>query len=93
MAPLSVWFQLLAGIVFILGIFTRWFGLITALNFSVAVWMVHWTDPIPGIWPAAILVFLGLNFVVRGSGRYGIDYHLLRTDPRQKERQKSFDPE
>ncbi len=35
--------------------------------------------------------FIGLNFVVRGSGRYGIDYHLLRTDPREKERQESFD--
>ena len=93
MAPLSVWFQFLAGIAFVLGLFRRWFGLITALNFIVAVWMVHWTDPIPGIWPAAILVFLGLYFGLRGSGRYGIDYYLLRTDTRRKLRQGCFDPE
>lgn len=78
MAPLSVWFQFVAGIAFVLGLFTRWFGLITMFNFIVAVWMVHWTDPIPGIWPAAILVFLGLYFGLRGSGRYGLDYCLLQ---------------
>jgi hypothetical protein len=35
--------------------------------------MVHWNDPVPGIWPAAILIFLGLYFGLRGSGRYGLD--------------------
>ncbi len=73
MAPLSVYAQFAAGIAFILGLFTRWAGLITAFNFTVAVWMVHWTDPVPGIWPAAILVFLGLYFGTRGSGRFGLD--------------------
>ena len=73
MAPLSVYFQFAAGIAFILGLFTRWFGLITAFNFVVAMWMVHWNDPPPGMWPAAILIFLGLYFGLRGSGRYGLD--------------------
>jgi putative oxidoreductase len=73
MAPLSVYWQFAAGIGFILGLFTRWLGLITAFNFTVAVWMVHWNDPVPGIWPAAILIFLGLYFGLRGSGRYGLD--------------------
>ena len=73
MAPLSVYAQFAAGIGFILGLFTRWLGLITAFNFVVAVWMVHWNDPVPGIWPAAILIVLGLYFGLRGSGRYGLD--------------------
>ena len=73
MAPLSVYAQFAAGIAFILGLFTRWAGLITAINFIVAVYMVHWNDPVPGIWPAAILIFLGLYFGLRGSGRYGLD--------------------
>ena len=73
MAPLSVYAQFAAGIAFILGLLTRWFGLITAFNFIVAVWMVHWSDPVPGVWPAAILIFLGLYFGLRGSGRYGLD--------------------
>ena len=73
MAPLSVYAQFAAGIAFILGFLTRWAGLITAFNFTVAVWMVHWTDAVPAIWPAAILIFLGLYFGLRGSGRYGLD--------------------
>ena len=73
MAPLSVYAQFIAGICFIAGLFTRWAGLITAFNFCVAVYMVHWNDPVPGIWPAAILIFLGLYFGLRGSGRYGLD--------------------
>jgi len=73
MAPLSVYAQFIAGVGFILGLFTRWLGLITCFNFIVAVWMVHANDPVPGIWPAAILVFLGLYFGLRGSGRYGLD--------------------
>ena len=73
MAPLSVYAQFAAGIAFVLGAFTRLFGLITAINFIVAVYMVHWNDPVPGIWPAAILVFLGLYFGLRGSGRFGVD--------------------
>ena len=73
LAPLSVYAQFAAGIAFILGLLTRWFGLITAFNFVVAVWMVHWNDPVPGIWPAAVLVFLGLYSGLRGAGRYGLD--------------------
>jgi putative oxidoreductase len=78
LAPLSVYAQFIAGICFILGLFTRWLGLITALNFSVAVWMVHWTDPVPQMWPAAVLVVLGLYLGLRGSGRFGIDAALER---------------
>ena len=73
LAPLSVYAQFTAGFAFIFGLLTRWFGLITAFNFVVAVWMVHWNDPVPGIWPAAILIFLGLFFGLKGSGRYGLD--------------------
>ena len=73
MAPVSVYAQFAAGIGFVLGLLTRWLGLITAVNFIVAVWMVHWKDPVPGIWPAAVLIFLGLYFALRGSGRYGLD--------------------
>jgi len=84
MAPLSVYAQFAAGIAFILGLLTRWFGLITAINFIVAVWMVHWNDPVPGIWPAAILIVLGLYFGLRGSGQYGIDALFEKRAPRRR---------
>ena len=84
MAPLSVYAQFAAGIAFVLGLFTRWFGLITAVNFVVALWMVHLSDPPPGMWPAAILIFLGLYFGLRGSGRFGLDALFERSSARRR---------
>jgi len=78
MAPLAVWAQFIAGISFILGLFTRWLGIITAVQFVVACSMVHWTQNFAGWWPALILVFLGFYFACRGSGRHGIDPLLAR---------------
>lgn len=73
LAPFAIFWQVAAGIGFILGLFVRPLGLITAIQFIVAVWMVHWSQTFDGWWPAAILVFLGFYFFARGSGRYGLD--------------------
>lgn len=78
MAPLSVWWQFIAGIAFVLGLLTRWLGVITAFNFIVAVWMVHWTQDFTGWWPALILVFLGAAFATLGAGRYSLDALIAR---------------
>jgi putative oxidoreductase len=78
MAPLSVWAQFICAILFILGLLTRWAGLVTAFNFVVAVWMVHWPQEFSLWWPALILVFLGLLFATQGAGRYSIDARLER---------------
>ena len=76
MAPLSVYAQFICGILFIIGLLTRWAGLVTTFNFIVAVWMVHWPQDFTGWWPALILVFLGILFATAGAGRYSLD-HLL----------------
>ncbi len=78
MAPLAVWAQFLCGIAFILGLLTRWAGLITTFVFVVAVWTVHWPEGFPGWWPALILVFLGILFATMGAGRYALDQWLER---------------
>lgn len=83
MAPLCVWAQFLCGFALILGLLTRWAGLITTFVFIVAVWMVHWPQDFPGWWPALILVFLGLLFATQGGGRYALDHRLMgRIDDR-----------
>ena len=82
MAPLSVYAQFLAGIGFILGLFTRWLGLITAFNFIIALWMVDSQGPYNAWWPAGVLICLGLYFGLRGSGRYGLDPMLERRSRR-----------
>ena len=78
MAPLSVYAQFVAGVGFVLGLFTRWLGLITMVNFIVACWMVHWSQDFAGWWPALILVVLGLYFGLRGGGRFAIDALIER---------------
>ena len=83
MAPLSVWVQFVCGVALILGLLTRWAGLLLVANFVVAVWMVHWNEDLRGWWPAIILVFLGLHFAAAGSGRYGIDRWLGDRSPRR----------
>lgn len=76
MAPLCVWAQFLCGIAFVLGLLTRWAGLITVFVFLVAVYMVHWPQDFNGWWPALILVFLGLLFATEGPGRYSLDARI-----------------
>ncbi len=78
LAPLSVYAQFVAGIGFALGLFTRWLGLITMVNFIIACWMVHWAQDFAGWWPALILVVLGLYFGLRGAGHYSIDAVIER---------------
>ena len=73
MAPLSVAVQFGCGILLILGLFTRIAGVLIAVNFVVAVVMVHWDQDFPGWWPAIVLVFLGGHFAAAGSGKIGID--------------------
>lgn len=86
MAPLCVWAQFLCGIAFILGLLTRWAGLVTAFVFVVAVWMVHWPQDFAGWWPALILIFLGILFATSGPGRYSLDQAITRrrSDDRDK---------
>jgi putative oxidoreductase len=84
MAPLCVWAQFLCGFAFVLGLLTRWAGLITAFVFVVAVWMVHWPQDFVGWWPALILVFLGLLFATQGAGRYSLDHRIERRDDRYR---------
>lgn len=78
MAPLCVWAQFLCGIAFLLGLLTRWAGLVTAFVFVVAVGTVHWPQDFPGWWPALILVFLGILFATLGPGRYAVDETIAR---------------
>ena len=73
MAPLSVAVQFGCGVLLVLGLLTRWAGLLIAANFTVAIAMVHFADPFRGWWPALVLVFLGLHFAATGSGKFGLD--------------------
>jgi len=86
MAPLSVYAQVTCGILLILGLLTRWAGLVTGFNFTIAVWMVHWPQDFAGWWPALILVFLGVLFATLGAGRYALDYRIASGSSHDRDR-------
>lgn len=76
MAPLSVWFQFGCGVLLILGLFTRWAGLLMAFNFIVGFLMVHLADDFRAQFPALILVAVSLHFAAAGGGRFCLDRML-----------------
>ena len=76
MAPLSVWFQFGCGALLIAGLFTRWAGLIMALNFIVGFLMVHLGDDFCAQFPALILIAVNLHFAAVGGRRFSIDRFL-----------------
>jgi len=83
MAPLSVYAQFAIGVALLLGIVTRWAGLVLIVNFVVAVAMVNWGPSFRLMWPALVLVAFGFLFAAKGGGRYALDHWLTgRNDDR-----------
>jgi putative oxidoreductase len=80
MARLSVWAQFLVGVSFIAGVFTRWAGIICAINFIVAIVMVDAHGGIRASFPAACLVMIGLYLACRGAGRISVDQVIANRD-------------
>ena len=76
LAPFAIFWQVVAGLGFIAGFCVRLLGLVTAIQFTIAVLMVHMNDPANIVWSAGVLVVIGLYLAARGSGRFGIDYRI-----------------
>jgi len=72
-AVLSVIGQFGGGLALVLGLFTRFAGLVIAFNFVVAIWMVDSKQPYPGAFAALALVAAGLCLMFTGAGRYSLD--------------------
>ena len=76
LAPVSAWLQLAIGLAFVLGLFTRWAGILCAVHFTVAIAMVDYHGGMRGIFPAGCLVVIGLYLATHGAGRFSIDEAL-----------------
>ena len=76
LAPLSVYAQLAIGIAFVLGLVTRWAGILCAIIFAVAIVMVDSAGGVRGVFPSGCLVFIGLYLATHGAGRFSIDAAL-----------------
>src|SRR5262245_39715012 len=76
LAPLSVYAQLAIGAGFVLGLFTRWAGVLCVMNFVVAIVMVDGGDGPRAVFPSGCLVAIGLYLATHGAGRFSIDAAL-----------------
>ena len=73
MARLSVYAQLIAGAGFISGLFTRWAGVLCAVNFGVTLAMVDRFAGLRGVFPTICLIAIGVFLAFHGAGRFGLD--------------------
>jgi len=82
-APVSVWAQFLVGGLLIPGLLTRWAGLLLAVNFAVAVWLLSGLDA-PGesvareMFGPMMCILAGLVLATHGAGAYSADARLSR---------------
>jgi putative oxidoreductase len=76
LAPFDVWLQFVIGVLFILGLATRWAGLACALNFIIAIVMVDHLQGWRGSFGSQCLVVIGLVLATHGPGRFSLDRRL-----------------
>ena len=77
LAPFDVWVQFAIGVAFVLGLLTRWAGLICAMNFAVAIAMVDHHAGWRGSFGSMCLVLIGLYLAARGPGLFAFDTLLF----------------
>lgn len=77
MALLSVSAQFLCGLLLIVGLVTRWAGLVLAFNFVVAIVMVDRLSGIRASWPAGALILIGILLAAHGAGRFSLERLIL----------------
>lgn len=83
-APVSVYAQLLVGVLLIPGLFTRWAGLLLAANFAVAVVLLATGLEAPAeavareIFGPMMCVLTGLILATGGPGRWSADARFGR---------------
>ncbi|HJT79877.1 MAG TPA: DoxX family protein [Chthoniobacterales bacterium] len=77
-ANLSVYAQLICGIAILLGAFIRPVSVIFIINFIFAIVIAHRGDSFRGMFPALMMIAVGLFFLFNGAGKFSIDELLER---------------
>jgi putative oxidoreductase len=81
LAPVSVYLQLLIGLGFVLGLFTRWAGIACVVHFAIAIVMVDRFGGMRGIFPSGCLMGIGLYLATYGAGRFSVDAVMRANEP------------
>jgi putative oxidoreductase len=72
-AFLSVYTQFVCGILILFGAFVRLVSIPFIINFIAAVVIAHRGDDFRGMFPALLMVFVGLFFLFHGAGKPSFD--------------------
>jgi putative oxidoreductase len=75
-AIVSVYAQLLAGVMFILGWKIRFAAILMIINFLIAILMVHWGEKLEPMTPALAILFISILFFFQGAGKYSLDNRI-----------------
>lgn len=81
-APVSVYAQFLCGALILVGLFTRWAGLVMTFNFIVAIALLTLgggeTD-FRALFPPLVMIAIPLVLATHGAGAYAADAVLTRS--------------
>jgi putative oxidoreductase len=72
-AIVSVYAQLIAGLMFVSGYKIRWAAMFMIANFIIAILMVHQHDSFEQMTPALAMLFCSLLFLFHGPDAYSLD--------------------
>ena len=75
-AIVSVYAQVLAGVMFILGWKIRFAAILMIINFLIAILMVHWGEKLEPMTPALAILFISILFFFQGAGKYSLDNRI-----------------
>lgn len=79
-ANVSVWAQLLCGLLFLLGLFTRPAALVMIINFIAALLIAHRTGGYPPAALALMMLFSSIALLLHGPGKPSVDERRRATD-------------
>lgn len=77
-AFLSVYAQFICGILFIVGLATRYAAVVMIINFIAAIIIAHIGDVYPNTFPALMMLAAACFFLVHGPGKLSVDSRLER---------------
>lgn len=77
-APLSVYAQLICGILLVFGVQTRFVAFLMLINFMVAFFVVDIHLSLQQMTPALAMLFGSLLFIFEGAGKYSLDAYFAR---------------
>jgi putative oxidoreductase len=77
-AFLSAYSQFICGILFIVGLATRYAAVVMIINFIAALIIAHIGDTYPNMFPALMMLAASCFLLVHGAGKLSVDSMLER---------------